>query len=78
VRQNVEGGLGRAYFGTTFESPPWATRACVVHHVHGEAMHARAWIWLVENAGLLTAVGRWIDVTGYSSGSMQVRILSRR
>jgi hypothetical protein len=22
VRQNVEGGLGRAYFGTTFESPP--------------------------------------------------------
>jgi hypothetical protein len=25
-------------------------RACVVHHVHGGAMHAHAWIWLVEEA----------------------------
>ena len=25
-------------------------RACVVHHVHVEAMHAHAWIWLVEEA----------------------------
>jgi len=31
-------------------------RACVVHHVHSKAIHAHAWIWLVEEAGLLTAV----------------------
>ncbi len=32
-------------------------RACVVRHVQARTMHAHAWIWLVEKAGLLTPFG---------------------
>ena len=39
-----------------------------------ENMRGSGW----SRTGLLAAVGLWIDVTGYSSGSMQVRILNRR
>jgi hypothetical protein len=55
----------------------WATRLrCPSCARRG---YARSCVDLVgRGAGLLTAVGRWMDVTGYSSGSMQVRILSRR
>ena len=53
-------------------------RARVVHHMHSEAIHVIVDGLVEETPACSPPSGRWIDVPRYSSGSMQVKILSHR